>query len=106
MVEKDRFKKAIGNDKIIGGIVLILFGVGGMIFGVNVYNNQNFVQSCNSISGSTNQSSTNTGFPCINQSGISILSIVPITIGIMILIIGIVFLIKGLKIKKIQKQFK
>ena len=49
MLEKDRFKKAIGNDKIIGGIVLILFGVGGMIFAVNIYNNQNFVQSCNSI---------------------------------------------------------
>src|SRR3954471_5198053 len=97
MLGKDRFKKAIGNDKIIGGIVLILFGVGGMIFGVNVYNNQNFVQSCNSISGSTNQSNANTELPCINQSRISILSIVPITIGIMILIIGIVFLIKGLK---------
>ncbi len=105
MLGKDRFKKAIGNDKIIGVIVLILFGVGGMIFGVNVYNNQNFVQSCNFISGSTNQSNANTGLPCINQSGILILSIVPIIIGIIILIIGIVFLTKGLK-KKIQKQFK
>jgi len=37
---------------------------------------------------------------CINQSGISILSIVPIIIGTIILIIGIVFLTKGLKIKK------
>ena len=62
MLGKNRFKKAIGNDKIIGGIVLILFGVGSIIFGVNVYNNQNIVQSCNPISGSTNQSSANTGF--------------------------------------------
>ena len=104
MLGKDRFKKAIGNDKIIGGIVLILFGIGGIIFGVNVYNNQNFVQRCNSISGSTNQSNANTELPCINQSGISTLSIVPIIIGIIILIIGIVFLAKGLKIKKIQNS--
>ena len=100
MLGKDNFKKAIGNDKIIGGIVLILFGIGGIIFGVNVYNNQNFVHRCNSISGSTNQTNANTGLTCINQSGISILSIVPIIIGIIILIIGIVFLGKGSKIKK------
>jgi len=100
MLGKDRFKKAIGNDKIIGGIVLILFGICGIIFGVNVYNNQNFVHRCNSISGSTNQTNANTGLTCINQSGISILSIVPIIIGTIILIIGIVFLTKGLKIKK------
>jgi len=36
----------------------------------------------------------------VYQSGISILSIVPIIIGIIILIISIVFLAKGLKIKK------
>jgi hypothetical protein len=106
MLGKDKFKKAIGNDKIIGGIVLILFGIGGIVFGVNIYNNQNFVQSCNSISGSINQSNSNTVLPCVNQPGLSILSIVPIIIGIVILIIGIVILAKGLKNKKLQKQFK
>ena len=104
MLGKDKFKKAVGNDKIIGGIVLILFGIGGIIFGVNIYNNQNFVQSCNSVSGVTNQSIANTGgLPCVNQSGISILSIVPIIIGIVILIVGILLLMKGLKNKKNTK---
>ena len=104
MLGKDRFKKAVGNDKIIGGIVLILFGIGGIIFGVNIYNNQNFVQSCTSISGLPNQSIANTGgLPCVNQPGISILSIVPIIIGIVILIVGIVLLMKGLKNKRNTK---
>ena len=87
--EKIDSKKAIGHEKIIGGIVLILFGICGIIFGVNVYNNQNFIHRCNSISGSTNQTNANTELTCINQSGISILSIVPIIIGIIILVIGI-----------------
>ena len=76
MLGKERFKKAIGNDKIIGGIVLILFGIGGIIFGVNVYNNQNFVQSCNSISSPLiNLMQILDWF--VNSLGISILSIVP-----------------------------
>src|SRR5919112_6106384 len=98
MLGKDKFKKVVGNDKIIAGIVLILFGISSIIFGVNLYNNQNFVQSCNSTSGSINQSNINAGgLPCVNQPGISILSIVLIIIGIIMLIIGIVLLIKGLK---------
>jgi hypothetical protein len=104
MLGKDKFKKIIRNDKIIGGIVLILFGIGGIIFGVNIYNNQNFVQSCNSILGSINQSNANTGgLPCVNPPGISILSTIPLIIGIIILIIGIILLTKGLKNKKNAK---
>ena len=68
--------------------MLILFGIGGIIFGVKVYHNQNFVQSVILFQGQPiNQMQI---LDClVYQSGISILSIVPIIIGIIILVIGI-----------------
>ena len=102
--EKIDSKKAIGHEKIISGIVLILFGIGGIIFGVKVYHNQNFVQSCNFISGSTNQSNANTGLPCISIGNFNIKYC---TNNNWYYNIGnwyIEFLSKGLKIKKYKNS--
>jgi hypothetical protein len=35
------FKKCIGNDKIIRGIILMLFDIGGIFYGLSIYGNQN-----------------------------------------------------------------
>ena len=87
MIGKNVFKNGIGNDKIVGGIILMLFGIGGIIYGLSIYGNQNTPQRCITIVGTPGQPALNNGLACINKPGLLILSIVPSIFGIALLII-------------------
>jgi hypothetical protein len=103
MIGRNIFKKGIGNDKIIGGIILMLFGIGGIFYGLSIYSNQNASHTCITIIGTPGQPSLNNGLACMNKPGLLILSIVPSIFGIALLIAGSILLTKGVKNKKYSK---
>lgn len=72
MIGKNVFKEGIGNDKIVGGIILMLFGIGGIIYGLSIYSNQNTPQRCITIVGTPGQPALNNGLACINKPGLLI----------------------------------
>ena len=81
--------------KIIFGICLTIFGVIGAIYGLIVYSNQTQnIQLCNSLPGAFNQAITNT---CNKIPDYLTLGISFITVGTVLIIIGIMLLASKLK---------
>lgn len=84
-------------SKILGGFFLILFGLVGAGYGLFVYINQTKnIQLCNSLPGAFNQLNPNTcnKIPDFLTMGISFEAV-----GTLIIIIGIIILVSGLKQK-------
>ena len=83
------------TPKIIVGICLTIFGVIGVIYGLIVYSNQTQnIQLCNSLPGAFNQAITNT---CNKIPDYLTLGISLITVGTVLIIIGIMLLASKLK---------
>jgi hypothetical protein len=88
------------TSKILGGLFLMLFGLIGAGYGLFVYSNQTKnIQLCNSLPGAFNQLNTNAcnKIPDFLTMGISIEAI-----GTLMILIGIVLLVSGLKQKGIK----
>ena len=85
------------TGKILGGIFLILFGLVGAGYGLFVYINQaKNIQMCNSLPGAFNQLNPNT---CNRIPDFLTLGISFEAVGTLLVIIGIVLLVSGLKQK-------
>ena len=84
-------------SKILGGIFLISFGLVGAGYGLFVYINQTKnIQICNSLPGAFNQLNPNT---CNKIPDFLTLGISFEAVGTLMIIIGIIILVSGLKQK-------
>lgn len=93
-------KKKGVTGKIIGGFILILFGIAGLAFGLPTYNLQNQnIEYCNSFLGSLDQLDPENATICENARGYLIISIMFGLIGFVLLIVGLILLAVGIKQK-------
>ena len=85
------------SSKILGGIFLILFGLVGAGYGLFVYINQTKnIRLCNSLPGAFNQLNPNT---CNKIPDFLIMGISFEAVGTLMIIIGIIILVSGIKQK-------
>jgi hypothetical protein len=93
-------KRSGGTWKIIGGVILILIGIAGAGYGLLAYNVQlNDMQSCNSTASTFNQSDPNYANSCNESSGYLNTGVLSGSIGVILLIIGIILIASGMKQK-------
>jgi uncharacterized membrane protein YvbJ len=93
-------KKKGGTGKIIGGVILIIFGLIPLGIGLAVYNNQNQnLEYCNSFVGSFSQIDPENASICQAAPQYITLGIIGGLIGFILLIIGLIILAVGIKQK-------
>ncbi len=87
-----------GTGKILGGIFLLILGLGGAGYGLFAYIVQTKnIQLCNSIPGAFNQLNTNV---CNKIPDFLIMGIAFELVGTLVLIIGIILIVSGLKLNR------
>ncbi len=91
------------KDTVIAGIVLVVFGISGLVYGISNFGNPfGPVQNCSPSSTSPNQSSFQSipAADCENNPARLVIGSVASVIGVALLIVGAVLMVKGARQKR------